>query len=358
MMTLHTLSCFDGFTCLAGDCPDTCCQNWEVTVDDETAVYYQHLEGALGERLRALMTKTPDGTIFQLKGGFCPLLLPDGFCSVQRSLGEEHLGVNCALYPRFNEIYGGTREFCLAISCPEAARRLFSAPAPLTITQATLDELPEPNDLDPERYLTLRRCRDAAIAMVQDRSLPFSRRMALLLDFAAAVQRLYKKRCFAEIRALCKTYDEAPARAERAQQLPARARRGAIYDARIAQLFAQMEPIGAPQWPDAVRQVQQALPHIAASTVSDWQYEHLLVYFLYRYFLKAVNDGRIVHRVRGMAICVRMLQLAASVTGVASELATLAYRFSREIEHSEENMEQIWHAGGSRLFAGLIDAME
>ena len=44
---------FDGFSCLAGACPHSCCIGWEVVLDEDTVRRYQQLPGALGERLRA-----------------------------------------------------------------------------------------------------------------------------------------------------------------------------------------------------------------------------------------------------------------------------------------------------------------
>ena len=48
---------YEAFHCLAGACPHTCCEKWEVVVDEETARRYQETPGSLGERLReALQT--------------------------------------------------------------------------------------------------------------------------------------------------------------------------------------------------------------------------------------------------------------------------------------------------------------
>ena len=32
---------YNKFHCLAGDCPDTCCKDWEVDVDEATFYYYK-----------------------------------------------------------------------------------------------------------------------------------------------------------------------------------------------------------------------------------------------------------------------------------------------------------------------------
>lgn len=66
---------YEAFHCLAGACPRTCCEKWEVVVDEETARRYQETPGSLGERLReALQTDEEGDFCFPLRGGRCPFL--------------------------------------------------------------------------------------------------------------------------------------------------------------------------------------------------------------------------------------------------------------------------------------------
>ena len=53
-MKLRVPSYYKEFTCLAGACRHSCCVGWEVDVDEDTAAYYETVEGVLGERLRRL----------------------------------------------------------------------------------------------------------------------------------------------------------------------------------------------------------------------------------------------------------------------------------------------------------------
>ena len=48
-------SYYDTFRCIAGDCPDSCCKEWSVDVDDASAAYYRSLSGPLGDRLRQVL---------------------------------------------------------------------------------------------------------------------------------------------------------------------------------------------------------------------------------------------------------------------------------------------------------------
>lgn len=180
------------FHCLAGACPDTCCKDWEIILDETTLARYRALPGAFGDEVRSALTTDEAGdTMFRLTDGHCPLLSSDGLCRVQLALGEDGLCNTCRAHPRFYEEYGQTKELTLSISCPEAARLLFSQEAPITFV-CREDGTPATgcNDLNPERYLALRRARDTAIRIAQNRALPVSDRLSLLLLFAVRLQKL------------------------------------------------------------------------------------------------------------------------------------------------------------------------
>ena len=49
------LSYMESFHCVGGSCPDTCCRDWEVVLDEETAARYRAEAGPLGKTLRAAM---------------------------------------------------------------------------------------------------------------------------------------------------------------------------------------------------------------------------------------------------------------------------------------------------------------
>ena len=53
-MIIRKPSYFDTFSCIASQCPDSCCKEWDVQVDDISAKYYRSLPGKLGDDLRTL----------------------------------------------------------------------------------------------------------------------------------------------------------------------------------------------------------------------------------------------------------------------------------------------------------------
>lgn len=42
------------FSCLAGKCPDTCCKDWQIILDEDAIARYASLPGELGERCARL----------------------------------------------------------------------------------------------------------------------------------------------------------------------------------------------------------------------------------------------------------------------------------------------------------------
>ena len=303
------------FHCLAAACPDTCCQDWEVELDGPTLARYRTLPGALGEAVRAAICED-DGPCFRLDGGRCPFLDSEGLCSIQLAHGEAALSRNCRLFPRFLEEYGLDCECTLSLACPEAVRLLLQDAGPLTFARWQ-DKRPVsgPNDLDPARYLGLKAVRERAYAIAQSRAIPLPQRQAQLLAYARAVQRLLDEGRDTELPAL---------------QEPKCVQPLVLDPAAVTALFASLQPL-RPDWHALLQ-----LP--PKKQVQEWMLEHFLVYHLFRYALKAANDGRFLPRVRaGIYAAVLLGRLLAA--GLPAE--TVFCRYAREVEHNAENMERL-----------------
>ena len=133
-MLLFKPDYYDCFRCAAGECPDSCCKEWEVEIDDASARFYRTLPGTLGDRLREVM-RTADGkTSMSIIDGRCPMWRSDGLCRIQAELGESALCETCRMFPRLTHDYGDFAELGLELSCPEAAKLILNAPlAPLMV---------------------------------------------------------------------------------------------------------------------------------------------------------------------------------------------------------------------------------
>lgn len=345
-MRERRISYMEPFHCIGGDCPDTCCRDWEVVLDEETAAYYRTVPGRLGEEIRAAMTELDGEPCFFLRDGLCPMLDDRGLCRIQLELGEEHLSRSCDLHPRFAEEYGALREWCLSMACPEAVRLLLSDSAPLAVSETvTAEPVTSCNDLDPRLFFALSAARKTAYALCQDRSVPWQRRLGRLLAFGVSLQKALDGHRLSRLDAVTARYTVG--------RFPP-LRPGADPDAALRALsrLEQLEPINS-RWPQMLEGALTA-PVTAGDrarfteAMAQWDHvwEHLLFYCLYRYFLKAVDDRRLLPRVQLAAfyvLAVRQMALARFCTGGCGEtdLIDLIHRFSREVEHSEDNLSAL-----------------
>ena len=299
------------FSCLAGACPDTCCRDWEIDLDEAAKARYAAIPGDLGAELRRAMAE--GGDCFRLAGGLCPFLDANGLCRIQRAYGPEALTVNCDSFPRFIEVYGGTEELSLSPACPEAARLLLTAPN-LLLQRATDDRPPEPNDLDPLRYLGLRTLRTKMLSLLEQDA-PLPDQLGQLLTLGQHAQE-----------ALDAGEDEVLRLLEAASAEPLRS----VYDNPIFCNYGKLE-ILRPDWPALLSRprIGDGDAHCAARYAA---------YHLFRWLLKATVDGQVLPRVRSAiwgALCLEHLTAA----GVPAD--TALYRYCREIEHNEYNLRAV-----------------
>ena len=86
------------------------------------------------------------------------------------------------------------------------------------------------------------------------------------------------------------------------------------------------------------------------ATYPDWeiQEEQLLVYWIYTYFCGAVYDDQIFTKIKMAVICTAMIHDLAVGTYLANDhhftfddLISICYRFSRELEHSDLNLNEM-----------------
>ena len=59
----YTLTALQHFKCLAGDCPDTCCRNWDISVDAGTEQRWRSLDDEDTKKylFDNLVSKSEDG---------------------------------------------------------------------------------------------------------------------------------------------------------------------------------------------------------------------------------------------------------------------------------------------------------
>lgn len=358
-MKQHTPKHYNTFLCLADNCPDTCCAGWDVVIDEKSQECYRNTPGAFGERLKHHMQKDEDGdVVFKAAGGHCPFLSATNLCQIYSTLGESALCKTCRLYPRFFNDYGIFQEAGLALSCPEAARLILEDPTPATFN--VTDEIAAYTSevcLDAKLLHRLFNARKTSIMLLQNPTLSYHQRLALLLDFNIHLTSGLFMSDHNQEQCLCAQYENNETLLVRLQALKSKAQASnddllitilqllkdcehrttaftSQIDAAIA-FLADKAPLSAPAlWP-------------AGSTQSHYA-EHTGVYMLYRYFLESVftYEPLIQAQHTALATIATALLTAATQYQVGCALTPKDHQkiiiaYSREIEHSIFNMEYI-----------------
>lgn len=334
---------YNDFSCLAGSCPATCCAHWEVVIDEKALRYYDTVDGDIGRLIRNAMTEIDGDICFGLNDGNCRMLQPDGLCEIQKELGHDALCKSCARYPRFLTEVGLRREIGISLSCPEAARLILTATEPFTLCRELTDEpMTALHEISPELIITLRSLYSRAIGGAQDKMLSFSRRCIAILQLAASCRTRVRSSNLEQ----CQIQTDAtPAQTGGMEQF-----RKALHKtiAGLEPLQPEFQqtllralelPLSSPGW-------QELMPELPML------WEQLLCYGIYKYVPRAMFDGAVwPAAVFALLLPLLLRQLIRSEgTQDVASLLHLAWSLSRELEHSEENMEKLWQAFSRREF--------
>ncbi|MGM9605313.1 MAG: flagellin lysine-N-methylase [Faecousia sp.] len=312
---------YDDFHCIAGRCPDSCCKEWDVDVDEAAAARYRALSGPLGDRLRQVLLSTGDGTVMTIQDGRCPMWREDGLCRIQAELGEEALCRVCRQFPRLRHDYGGFAELGLELSCPEAARLILSAPAAPPIRFQ--EEGAGAGDYDDQAMDILLETRERALALLEQFPNPADA-LTLLLFYGCQAQ--------------AQLDGAAPEEFH-----PAAAQETALSLAKQPDIpgflgFFQGLEILTDRWAELLRRPHA--PALPARTTA------LARYLVERYWLQAVSDYDLTGRVKFILISCLLVGL------LGGDYAETAQLFSKEIENDADNVDAILDAAYSvRAFA-------
>lgn len=155
--TIRTILFYDRFSCLGKKCPLNCCHGWRIPLDDDSARRYRRERSLIGLRANIALIGTNPKAFgrWHLR---CPMLDPDGYCSLQKARGEKFLPDTCRNFPRDWANLGIFVERTLDLSCIHAASLFLQAADDpekgLAFREETgLWELPRAGDNDDPEFL-------------------------------------------------------------------------------------------------------------------------------------------------------------------------------------------------------------
>lgn len=115
------LSYYDKFKCIANECEITCCQEWKISVDEETKKKWN--EQQLGCNI---CKKDGDNVIKLNEEKRCPFLTKDELCGIVIDKGVDMIPHTCDVFPRQIHEFENRTEYALVSCCPEVIRLLDS----------------------------------------------------------------------------------------------------------------------------------------------------------------------------------------------------------------------------------------
>lgn len=351
---------YNQFQCTASKCADTCCAGWQIMIDDKTLNKYRKVKGGFGNRLHNSID-WKEGSFLQYDGR-CAFLNEENLCDIYTEIGHHMFCKTCRTYPRHIEEFEGEREISLSLSCIEAAKIILGCEEKVTFFTKE-KETPEAADEDFDflLYGKLMDVRETMFGMIQDRERDIWERTAMALALAHDAERKINAGSLFEVDAVRERYTKEGAQERFAKKLkPYKISAGKRYHymREMFSCFGQLEVLKK-DWPPLLEKLKKEL--FAAGEESyaanreqfcmevleknHWT-EQLLVYFIFTYYCGGVYDARAYDKVKLAVVSTLLIEeLAQGIWQLQDkkleleEFADIAHRYSREVEHSDENLK-------------------
>ena len=112
---------YDNFKCIADKCKFTCCEGWDIAVDNDT--YHKWQDNKCDYILNNVILKKCENKkeyfINKEINKTCPLLDDEGLCEIVKNNGEDYLSLTCHSFPRIKNVFENKKELSLSCACPE-----------------------------------------------------------------------------------------------------------------------------------------------------------------------------------------------------------------------------------------------
>jgi lysine-N-methylase len=310
-MKIRTPAQDAAFRCLAGDCPDTCCAGWEIPVDEESEAAWETLPEPWRSRMASALETVDGERQLRRRSGRCALLTEKNLCALYAACGAETLCRTCRLHPRFVAEYGGWREIMPGLSCPAWVELYLLSDEAVTFVTRETEELPIYNEIDGALFYRLAAARRRALTLLGDRSVPLRERAEGLLRLAEETDGTTEEGVVPG--------RVVPAYVEKLRHLE-------ILTPRWRRLLAAPHPRGErPPWRDIVG-------------------EKVLIYYIFRFWLRGVYSGRVLPWAKLAVWSWIVTEYLGRDAETRKKYCEVIRLYSKEIEHSAENLNTLWRA--------------
>lgn len=313
-------------SCLAGDCPDTCCAGWEIplTKKDEEILQRCSSDGQIPDDITA--TDEDGDACMRLDNGKCPLLNADGLCDLRLKYSQSETPEVCRQHPLFIEEYDGFTEKCPSLSCPAVCREVFASDLKDKI-------YPTPKYRGDDSFLALLiKTREMISEKVNTERIGLLEAIDGTINLALCVDQLF---CFDED--FCDAdFDCSECFSTRPDLSDGVSEH---VDGYISMLKDRCEILGE-KWERMLEKASETHFDFSKIQAVNRNKEYLLffMYLVYRYWLKGINtDSALEYAmfiVFGTMACAHISLVADVPFGETARM------YSKEIEHDTDNIEE------------------
>lgn len=344
---------YKDFKCIADRCVHNCCKGgWLIELTEEMVQKYNSIPGPFGEQLRQSVTVDEEGSyVFQLVDGVCPHLGTTGLCNVFGELGESCMGTVCREFPRFSLHYGKVVETGIGLACEEAARIIMSQQKPFSIENIevaqsglVLEDNFETIEADDVYIDFLIRARTCMFQIIWEPGKTIYEKLNVLLELSMELQRHIN----------CGSYNEVAdcmPKVNRIVKMEEDAELAKETKKLLINIYRNLEQLNT-DWENRADDIERCfIEESCIDVLEDIEGGEnmelsLLSYFLYRYFMKSVDDYNVSDKIR-LSICNYMMLMAQFAVLKEQEkfcfenLVEEARIFSRQVEYSDYNIESL-----------------
>ena len=348
---------YEKFFCTADQCPDTCCAGWQIVIDENSLEKYSNVSGDFGIRL--LNSIDWREGIFEQYDKRCSFLNSENLCDIYKELGAEALCDTCRLYPRHIEEFENLREFSLSLSCPVAAKMILECQEPVKFLEEQDEQEECEDDFEDFDFLLfdcLLEVREKLFSIVQNRKIPVEKRMFCVLRTAKNLQdaldegELFERDFISDMELYLQEeikefsgsfYETVQVLRKDLLRLEVLREEWKANLKAAENLFQK----GEIWYMDKRERYKAEIKNTIGQEQWDIYKEQLLMFFLYTYFCGAVYDDMIYSKGVLSVTSVFWIEEITFWNWAKDEriieeknILETAYRYAREIEHSDENL--------------------
>lgn len=344
MKLLYT-DVFEKFYCIGSECKDNCCKiGWDIEIDDDTLDFYNSLEDDMGKKIAGNIY-TEDGCHYMKQDNGCPFLNEKGLCSVLLKYGEDKISEICAQHPRFYEWFGDYKEAGVGLCCEKTCSLILEHTQPIEFLTKQIDE--EKDDLEYDELLLneLLKVRHEIIGVLQNRNITIKDRLKFLTVVGDKIQEILENEDYSK-------FDDFSVDDLKCHYNVKNNKKEAY--SQFLDFYSSLDYIHG-NFEDKLKKTKENLDMILANedefdnyfSEMEYVFEHIMVYNVYRYFLKAVRNGDgcspLMYGVLNVILvrAIAMNEYAENGKLSDEDLLLIIKEYSKEVEYSADNMEKI-----------------